>query len=75
MQQISSFYFSLGSFSLALSLESKNRICCFDRTAARLEWSSFCEEERRAKKRERKAEIAAIKTIKNAFDIVKTAQT
>ena len=53
----------LGSFyfSLALYLKSENRICCFDRTAARLEWSSFCEEERRAKKRERKAEIAAIK--------------
>lgn len=43
--------------------------------AARLERSSFCEEERRAKKREWKTEIAAIKKYKTAIRISqKTAQ-
>ncbi len=38
-----------------------NTKCYFDdKVATRLEWSSFCEEVRRAKKRERKTEFVAI---------------
>ena len=39
-----------------------------DKSATRPEWSSFCEEERRVKKRERRAEfVAIIILINNTF--------
>ena len=49
-------------FQLITCFELKNEV------ATRVEWSSFCDEERRAKKRERKTEIVAIiKKIKIDF--------
>ena len=50
-------HFFCKSLLLAANLVLKTQF------AARPEWSSFCEEERRAKKRERRADKAAIKII------------